>query len=73
MNQFFEHQRAQQAMSQRWEEERQKQHEAALERWRAENREHERRMFQMFMTVSCYFPLPPPLPSSPCPPVFSRE
>ena len=40
-----------QASLQRWELERQRQHEAAMERWRSEARAHEKEMFGMFVTV----------------------
>ena len=40
-----------QASFQRWELERQRQHEAAMERWRGEARAHEKEMFGMFVTV----------------------
>ena len=44
-------QRKVQASFQRWELERQRQHEAAMERWRGEARAHEKEMFGMFVTV----------------------
>ena len=44
-------QRKVQASFQRWEMDRQRQHEAAMERWRGEARAHEKEMFGMFVTV----------------------
>ena len=50
-NLFLIFQRKVQALFQRWEMERQRQHEAAMERWRGEARAHEKEMFGMFVTV----------------------
>ena len=51
MQQFLAHQRKVQGSFQRWEMDRQRQHEAAMERWRGEARAHEKEMFGMFVAV----------------------
>ena len=51
MEQFLVHQRKVQSSFQKWELDRQRQHEMTMERWRQEARAHEKEMFGMFVKV----------------------
>ena len=55
MGQFLSHQRKVQSSFQKWEIERQRQHEVAMAKWREEARSHEKEMFGMFVKVTGMF------------------
>ena len=51
IEQFLAHQRRVQSSYQKWEVERQRQHEQSMDRWRQESRAHEKEMFGIFVKV----------------------